>query len=298
MKLLVTGASGFIGSALVADLLRSGHEVRGVVRSDASSVRVSELGATPVAGGLEDPASLVTAANRVDGVVHLAFRHGSPLAEAAASDREAIEAIGESLAGSERPLVITSGTLVLPAGPVGTEADRADPDAPAGARSEGERAALALAGRGVRSAVVRLAPSVHDRVPRGFVGALIDAARRSGFSDYIGSGEQRWPAVHRQDAARLFRRALESAPAGAVLHGVGESGVTLRAIAERIGAHLEVPASAVPAEDAEEHFGWIAGLVGTDAPATSERTQSLLDWKPTHPGLLKDLDTGDFFAAR
>ena len=206
-----------------------------------------------------------------------------------------VEAIGDGLAGSDRPFVVTSGTLVGPADRLVTERDMPDPAAPAGARGGGERAALALAGRGVRVSVVRLAPSVHERVRRGFVGALIDIARRSGVSGYLGDGSQRWPALHRQDAARLFRLAVERAPAGSVLHGVGEEGVALRAIAELIGDRLDVPARAVPAADAEGHFGWLATLVGTDAPASSATTRRLLDWGPKDPGLLDDMGHGEFF---
>jgi nucleoside-diphosphate-sugar epimerase len=295
MRVLVTGASGFIGSAVIAELRGAGHEVTGLARSPAAASRLRAMGVGVTLGALTDLDCLHAAAAVSDGVIHLAYRHGEPPAVAAAADRQAIEALGDALAGSGRPLVATSGTLVLPAGRVGTEGDAPDPAAPAAARAVGERAALALAGRGVRASVVRLAPCVHERVKRGFAGALVDAAQRSGMAGYLGDGSQRWPALHRQDAARLYRLALEQAPAGAVLHGVGEQGVRLRAIAEVIAASLGVPVRQVPADQAEAYFGWLATLAGTDAPASSAATRSLLAWQPGHPGLLDDLEHGEFF---
>jgi nucleoside-diphosphate-sugar epimerase len=297
MRVFVTGASGFIGSAVVANLIAAGYQVVGLARSDDAAARLSALGAAAFEADLSDPGALGEAAADSDGVIHLAYRHGSPPEEAAATDRAAIEAMGRALAGSDRPLVATSGTLVLPSGRMGTEADRPGAGAPAAGRAVGERTALAFAERRVRASVVRLAPSVHERVRRGFVGALIDAARRTGISGYLGDGSQRWPAVHRQDAATLFRLALESASAGSVLHGAGESGVAIRAIAELIGDRLGVPAREVPAGRAAEHFGWIAGMVGTDAPASSALTREVMRWEPSHPGLLDDLAHGDFFTA-
>jgi nucleoside-diphosphate-sugar epimerase len=243
----------------------------------------------------EDEHLVGAAAAASDGVIHLAYRHGEPSEAAAATDRQVIETLGETLAGSGRPLVVTSGTLVLPAGRVGTESDAPGPAAPAAARAASERAALALAGRGVRVSVVWLAPCVHERVKRGFAGALVDAAQRSGVAGYLGDGSQRWPAVHRQDAARLYRLAVEQAPAGAVLHDVGEQGVRLRAIADLIAARLGVPVRQVPADQAEAYFGWLAALAGTDAPASAEATRSLLAWQSAHPGLLDDLAHGEFF---
>jgi nucleoside-diphosphate-sugar epimerase len=227
-------------------------------------------------GALADTGRLRAAAAASDGVIHLAYRHGEPSDVAAATDRQVIETLGDALAGSGRPLVVTSGTLVLPAGLVGTESDAPGPAAPAAARAGGERAALALAGRGVRASGVRLAPCVHERVKRGFAGAFVDAAERSGLAGYLGDGSQRWPALHRQDAARLYRLAVEQAPAGAILHGVGEQGVRLRAIAELIAARLGVPVRQIPADQAETYFGWLATLAGPDAPASSAATRSLL----------------------
>ena len=295
MRVFVTGASGFIGSSVVAELLRAGHKVSGLARSPASADRLTALGADVKLASLADTGSLHAAAAASDGVIHLAYRHGEPSAGAAATDRQVIETLGDALAGSGKPLVVTSGTLVLPAGRVGTECDAADPAAPAGARAPSERAALALAKQGVRASVVRLAPCVHERVKRGFAGALVDAAQRSGFAGYLGDGSQRWPALHRQDAATLYRLAVEHAPAGTVLHGVGEHGVQLRAIAEFVAARLGVPVRQVPADQAGEYFGWLAVLARIDAPASSTATRSLLGWEPSHPGLLDDLAHGDFF---
>jgi nucleoside-diphosphate-sugar epimerase len=295
MRVFVTGASGFIGSAVVAELRDAGHEVTGLARSPEAASRLAALGADVKLAALADTGALHAAAAVCDGVIHLAYRHGEPPAVAAATDREVIETLGDALAGSGRPLVVTSGTLVLPPGRLGTESDAPDPAAPGAARAAGERAALALAGRGVRASVVRLAPCVHERVRRGFAGALVEAAQRSGYAGYLGDGSQRWPALHRQDAARLYRLAVEQAPSGAVLHGVGEQGVPLRAIAELIGARLGLPVRQVSADQAEEYFGWLAALAATDAPASSAATRSLLAWEPTHPGLLDDLAHGEFF---
>jgi nucleoside-diphosphate-sugar epimerase len=295
MRVFVTGASGFIGSAVVTELIEAGHHVVGLARSPGSAVRLSALGAEVVEASLTDLDRLHAAAASSDGVIHLAYRHGDPYEQAAATDRVAIETLGDALAGSDRPLIVTSGTLVLPTGRVGTENDTPDPAAPGAARGAGERAALAGVARGVRAAVVRLAPCVHEKVRRGFAGALIDIAERAGVAGYLGDGSQRWPALHRQDAARLYRLAVENAPAGSILHGVGEQGVPLRSIAELIGGRLGLPVRAIPDVDAEAHFGWLATIAGSDAPAASTATQELLSWSPRHPGLLDDLQHGHFF---
>jgi len=295
VRVFVTGGSGFVGSAVVTELIRSGHEVAGLARSPASAARLSGLGAAVVGGSLGEIDRVRAAASASDGVIHLAFGHGEPYEQANHADRLVIAALVDALAGSDRPLVVTSGTLVLSPGRVGTEHDAPDPSAPGAGRVGGERAALAGPARGVRASVVRLAPSVHEGQRRGFAGTLIDIAERTGVAGFLGDGSQRWPTLHRQDAAVLYRLALEKAPAGSILHGVGEQGVRLRAVAELIGARLQLPVRRVEEEDAAEHFGWLAPIVGADAPASSELTRELLSWRPTHPGLLDDLASGEFF---
>lgn len=297
MRAFVTGASGFIGSAVVAEMIGAGHGVVGLARSPGSATRLSTLGAEVVEASLADLDSIRAAAATADGVIHLAYRHGDPPEQAAATDRAVIETLTDALAGSDRALVVTSGTLALPAGRLGTEGDAPDPAAPGAARLAGERAALAGVERRVRACVVRLAPCVHEQERRGFAGALVDIAQRTGVAGYLGDGSQRWPALHRQDAARLYRLAVERAPAGSILHGVGEEGVTILSIAQLIGDRLGVPVQRIPDQDAEAHFGWLATIVGTDAPASSTATRRLLSWQPTHPGLLADLDHGHFFPA-
>ncbi|MEU8694682.1 SDR family oxidoreductase [Streptomyces sp. NPDC048665] len=288
MRVLVTGATGFIGSAVTAELIGAGHQVLGLARSDASAAALTAAGAEAVRGTIEDLDILRTAAAESDGVVHLAFGHDFAQHEAAArAESDAVEAFGDALAGTDRPLVIASG------GPVGTERDT--PPASGSPRIAGARAALAQAERGVRSSIVRLAPTVHDADTCGLVQQLIGTARDKGSSGYLGDGANRWPSVHRLDAARLFRLALENAPAGSVLHGVDEEGVTIRAIAEAIGRHLDVPVKAVAAEDAAAHFGFLARILGNDMPASNALTRELLDWQPVHPGLLSDLDQGHYF---
>ncbi|GAA2746030.1 SDR family oxidoreductase [Kitasatospora cinereorecta] len=289
MRVLVTGATGFIGSSVTAELIGAGHQVLGLARSDASAVALAAAGAEVVRGTIEDLDILRTTAAECDGVVHLAFHHDLSQHEAAArAELAAIETFGDVLAGTDRPLVVASG------GPVGTEQDTLP--ASGSPRIAGARAALALAERGVRSSIVRLAPTVHDADTCGMVQQLIGTARQRGFSGYLGDGANRWPSVHRLDAARLFRLALEHAPAGTVLHGVGEEGVPLREIAEAIGRHLDVPVKAVTAEDAAAHFGFLARILGNDMPASNALTRELLDWQPVHPGLLQDLDQGRYFA--
>ncbi|MER5549394.1 SDR family oxidoreductase [Streptomyces sp. NPDC002589] len=288
MRVLVTGATGFIGSVVTAELIGAGHQVLGLARSDASAAALTTAGAEVVRGTIEDLDILHTTAAECDGVVHLAFHHDLSQHEAAArAELAAIETFGDALAGTGRPLVVASG------GPVGTEQDTLP--ASGSPRIAGARAALALAERGVRSSIVRLAPTVHDESTCGMVQQLIGTARQKGFSGYLGDGANRWPSVHRLDTARLFRLALEHAPAGSVLHGVGEEGVPLRAIAEAIGRHLDVPVKAVTAEDAAAHFGFLARILGNDMPASNTLTRELLDWQPVHPGLLQDLDQGRYF---
>ncbi|WNI14778.1 SDR family oxidoreductase [Actinacidiphila sp. ITFR-21] len=306
MRVFVTGASGWIGSAVVPELIGAGHQVVGLARSDASAAALTAAGAEVRRGTLDDPEALRGAAAESDGVIHLAFKHDLAFSgqfdDATAADRRAIETFGEALAGSERPFVIASGTLGLTPGRVATEQDRREPESaplPGGpaARLGNAHLTLALASRGVSSSVVRLAPTVHGEGDNGFVATLVAIARDKGVSGYLGDGANRWPAVHRYDAAQLFRLALEKAPAGSVLHGIAEEGVPVRSVAEVIGRHLGVPVVAVSAEKAGAHFGWMAGFLGADSPASNTRTRELLGWQPTRPGLIEDLDKGHYFSS-
>jgi nucleoside-diphosphate-sugar epimerase len=296
MRVFVTGASGFIGSAIVPELIGAGHQVLGLARSDASAAAVAAAGAEVHRGALDDLDSLRAGAAASDGVIHTAFIHDfSDIAASGRTDQRAVEALGAALEGSDRPLVVTSGTGAIAPGRVATERDAGDPDSAGGHRIPSEVTTLSLAERGVRSSVLRLPPSVHDEGDHGFVGTLIDIARDKGVSGYIGDGSNRWAAVHRLDAARLFRLALEAAPAASVLHGAADEAVPVRAIAEVIGCHLDLPVVAIATEDAAGHFGWLAGFLGADVPATSALTRELVGWQPTHAGLIDDLDQGHYF---
>ena len=295
MRVLVTGASGWIGRAVVPGLRAAGHEVVGVARSDDAAAAVEAAGGTPLRASLEDVGALRTAADDSDGVVHLAFRHdlafSGDYAGAAASDRAAIEAFGQVLRDG-RPLVIANGLAGHPSGRLATEDDWPDPTGP---RAVSERLALGLAEEGVRVSSVRLAPTVHGDGDGGFVATLVETARRTGVAAHVGDGAQHWPAVHRDDAATLFRLALESAPAGAVLHGAAEPGVAQRDIAAVIGRHLDLPVRAVEPGAAAGQFGWLADFLTIDVRASSARTQQLLGWAPSGPGLLADLEQGHYF---
>jgi nucleoside-diphosphate-sugar epimerase len=303
MRVFITGASGHIGSALVPDLIEAGHQVVGLARSDESAAALQAAGAEAYRGDLDDLDALRSAAAEADGVVHLAFKHewlrSGDFLGAAASDLRAVEAIGAALTGSEKPFVSTSGTLMLAHagvnGRAGSETDVAD----SGPRIDAENAVIALAGRGVRSSVVRLPPLVHsDLDHHGFGPTLISIARERGVSAFVGDGANRWPAVHTLDAARLYRLALESAPAGSRLHGVDDDGVPFHEIAAVIGRRLGLPAVSVSAEDASEQFGFLGPLVGLDNLVSSERTRRLLDWQPSHAGLIDDLEEGHYFLTR
>lgn len=298
MRVFVTGASGFIGSAVVEELRGAGHDVVGLARSDSSAATLSASGAEVHRGSLEDLESLHAGAQASDGVIHLGYIHDfSRMAENIRVDRAAIETFGEALAGSERPLVIASGTLfVAPAGQTASETDAGSPtDDAIGGRRLNEKLLLALAERGVRAASIRLTPTVHGEGDHGFVPIIIGVAREKGVSAYVGEGSSRWPAVHRLDAARLFRLALESAQPGTVLHGVAEEGVQVRDIAEVIARRLELPLQSVAPEQAVEHFGFLGALLGMDSPASSALTRERFGWQPEQPGLVEDLEQGHYF---
>ncbi|MDT5234990.1 MAG: hypothetical protein QOD36_1644 [Mycobacterium sp.] len=295
MRVFVTGASGFIGSAVVSELIDAGHQVVGLARSDSAAQAVESAGARAYRGDLENLDSLRAGAADADGVIHLAFNHDfTDYTGAAETDRRAIEILGEVLAGSDRPFVVTSGLAGFALGRTMTEDDAADPNSP----RPSEHAALAFTSRGVRVAVLRLPPSVHGEGDHGFVPRLIDIAREKGVAAYPGDGSNRWPAVHRFDAARLFRLALELAPAGARLHAVGDEGVPVRDIAGAIGRHLTLPVTGIALEKAFDHFGWLGGFFSMDVPASSTLTRELLGWRPTQPGLLDDLEQGHYFHDR
>jgi nucleoside-diphosphate-sugar epimerase len=300
MRVFVTGATGFIGSAIVGELIQAGHQVLGLARSDAGAAALAATGAAVQRGTLEDHDSLRRAADAADGVIHTAFIHdfhdSSDFARACETDRRAIEALGAALAGSDRPLVVASGTGVSP-GRLATEEDVPVGSTALGARMPrvSEETALAFSSRGVRASVVRLPRSVHGEGDHGFVPQLIAIARAKGVSAYPGDGSNRWPAVHRLDAAKLFRLALESAPASARLHGVADEGVPVREIAGVIGRRLEVPVVAVPVEDAVARFGFLGTFFSLDCPASSALTQQRFGWKPVQPGLLADLDHDYYF---
>lgn len=299
MRVFITGASGHIGSAVIPDLRQAGHQVTGLARSDKSAEGLAGLGVEVRRGDLDDLDGLAEAARDADGVIHLAFKHEAMLTgnyiDAITADLAAIKAMGEALKGTGKPFVGTSGTLMLARAGVertGLETDAFD----SGPRIDAENLVIALADEGVRPSVIRLPPTVHSKLDHhGFIPVLIGIARESGQAGYVGDGANRWPAGHTLDAARLYRLALESAPAGSRLHAVGDEGVPFRQIAETIGRQLGVPATSIDPDNADAHFGFLGPLVGLDNPTSSALTQELLGWNPTHPGLIEDLEEGHYF---
>src|SRR5579862_1808043 len=295
MKVFVTGATGFVGSAIVAELIEAGHKVLGLARSDAGAKSLAAVGADVHRGSLEDLESLRSGAAASDGVIHTAFIHDfSNYGPAAEKDRLAIETLGSALAGSRRTLVVTSGTLLVQRrSELATEEDPPVSTFP----RKSEDACVSLSTHGVTASVLRLPPSVHGDGDHGFVPRLISIAREKGASAYVGDGTNRWPAVHRLDAARLYRLALENGSAGAKYHAIGDEGIPFRDIAAAIGHRLNLPVVSKSPDEAAAHFDWMAHFVAIDCPASCAKTQQQLGWRPTHVGLIPDLDHGTYFDA-
>ena len=298
MRVFITGATGFVGSAVTRNLIAAGHEVVGLVRSDASAARLEAMGGKPLRGDLTTLDVLAEGARDADGVIHCGFIHDfTNYAAAAQTDRVAIETIGTALAGSNRPFLVTSGLAGLPGDRVCTELDDIDPGLERRLPRVSEKTGLGLVEKGVRASIIRLPASTHGDGDHGFVPTLIGIARDKGVAAYIGEGSNCWPAGHVDDAAEVYRLALEKGRAGARYHAVGDAGITLREIAEVIGRKLGVPVRSVSPEEAPAHFGWIAPFTLINARASSRITEEELGWRPTRPGLIADLETGTYFAA-
>jgi nucleoside-diphosphate-sugar epimerase len=298
MRVFVTGASGWIGSATVDELLAAGHEVTGLARSDASAAALQAKGARVQRGDLDDLASIRSGADAADAVIHLANKHDfANMAATAAAERAAVETIGDALAGTGRPFLLASGVAGLTQGRPATEDDPSPFHGPDSPRGGSENLALEFADRGVRPVSLRFAPTVHGAGDHGFIAVIAAVAREKGVSGYPGDGTNRWAAVHRSDAARLVALGLEKAPAGARLHAVAEDGIPTRDIAEAIGRSLGLPVTSIDPADAQDHFGWIAMFFSMDLAATSTATQELLGWAPAGPTLIEDLDAGAYSAA-
>lgn len=298
MRVFVTGATGWVGTAVVKDLIAAGHRVLGLARSEKGAEALAELGAEVQRGSLEDLGSLRKGAALCDGVIHTAFNHDySKFAENGEQERLALEAIGGALEGSDRPFIVTSGVALLAPNRLATENEPPRSPSASFPRSP-EVTAAALSARGLRVAAIRLPPTVHGLGDRGFVPRLIEFAREKEVSAYVGEGNNRWPAVHRLDAARVYRLALERGAEGGPFHAIAEEGVPFKEIAEIIGRRLNIPVAAISSEEAAEHFGWFARFVSVDCPGSSERTRSYLGWQPEQPGLIADIDQPGYFAQR
>jgi nucleoside-diphosphate-sugar epimerase len=301
MRVFVTGASGHIASAVIPELLAGGHQVVGLARSDPSAAAVAALGAEVRRGELDDLDGLREAASSADGVIHLAFKHealrSGAFMDAVASDLEATRAMGEVLTGTDKPFVTTGGTLMLALGGISGRPGTEDDQVPGGPRTDAANYVLGLADHGVRSSVVRLAPMVHsDLDHHGFTTVLIDLAREHGSAAYIGDGANRWPAAHTRDVGALYRLAIEKAPAGSSLHGVGDEGISFKQIAETIADGLGIPTRSVTAEEAVDALGFLASFAGLDNLTSNAKTRALLGWEPTHPGWVEDVRTGHYLA--